>query len=184
MFFKETGQSLGGRFLQFWQHNGGLPVFGFPITPEEGTPLSQTFERTRLEYHPDQAAPYDVELGRMGAEALLAQGRDWRSFPTVSGAGPGCLYFATTGHSVCGAFRAYWESHGLEWDGHAGSSYAESLALFGMPLSEPQQEVGEDGVTRTVQWFERARFESHPDQAAPYDVLLGRLGSAASPGVR
>ena len=26
--FPETGQSLGGRFLDFWQHNGGLAVFG------------------------------------------------------------------------------------------------------------------------------------------------------------
>jgi hypothetical protein len=29
------------------------------------------------------------------------------------------------------------------------------------------------------QWLERARFESHPDKAAPYRVMLGRLGAEA-----
>jgi hypothetical protein len=27
-----------------------------------------------------------------------------------------------------------------------------------------------------VQYFERARFEYHPENAAPYDVLLGQFG--------
>jgi hypothetical protein len=28
-----------------------------------------------------------------------------------------------------------------------------------------------------TQWFERARFEEHPQNAPPYNVLLGRLGA-------
>jgi hypothetical protein len=32
--FPETGQCIGGRFRQFWEQHGGLPVFGFPITSE------------------------------------------------------------------------------------------------------------------------------------------------------
>jgi hypothetical protein len=39
-------------------------------------------------------------------------------------------------------------------------------------------EQGADGRMYLTQWFERARFEYHPENAAPYDVLLGRLGSA------
>jgi len=27
-----------------------------------------------------------------------------------------------------------------------------------------------------VQYFERARFEYHPENAAPYDILLGQFG--------
>ncbi len=181
--FPETGQTLEGRFLDYWRGNGGLPVFGYPIAAQSGAPLSQAFERTRFEYHPENAAPYDVLLGRLGVEALEAQGRDWRAFPTVERAAAGCSYFAETGHSLCGAFKAYWERHGLEFDGRRGSSFAESLALFGMPLGEPQQETNEDGATVMVQWFERARFEYHPENAAPYDVLLGRLGSALYGGV-
>lgn len=181
--FAETGHTLQGRFLEYWESNGGLAVFGFPISAQGGTPTSQVFERTRLEYHPQNAAPYDVLLGRLGAEALEAQGRDWRSFPTVESAPPDCLYFAETGHSLCGAFKAYWESHGLEFDGKPGTSYAESLALFGLPLSEPQMETNADGATVLTQWFERTRFEYHPNNPAAYQVLLGRLGAEVYGGV-
>ncbi len=33
-----------------------------------------------------------------------------------------------------------------------------------------------DGKAYTVQYFERARFEWHPENPAPYDVLLGQFG--------
>ncbi len=38
-------------------------------------------------------------------------------------------------------------------------------------------ETNAEGHTVLTQWFERARFEYHPDNAAPYKVLLGRLGA-------
>ncbi len=175
--FDATGQTLQGRFLDYWQSHGGLPVFGYPVTAQsEADPVHQTFERARFEHHPQQSAPYDVLLSRLGVEALAAQGRDWWTFMTVEDAPEDCFYFAETRHSLCGAFKAYWESHGLEFDGQPGSSFAESLALFGMPISEPQEEDVE-GTLRLVQWFERARFEYHPENPAPYQVLLGRLGS-------
>ena len=31
--FPETGQCIDGRFRQYWEENGGLPVFGLPKTP-------------------------------------------------------------------------------------------------------------------------------------------------------
>jgi hypothetical protein len=174
--FEQTGHTLEGRFLEFWRTNGGLAVFGYPLTVQADTPRpQQTFERTRFEYHAENAPPYDVLLGRVGVETLEAQGRDWQTFQTVDSAPEGCLYFAETQHSLCGAFLSYWQSQGLEFDGEAGSSYAESLALFGFPISEPQEETLEDGSTRLVQWFERARFEYHPDHEPTYQVLLGRL---------
>jgi hypothetical protein len=181
--FAETGQTLDGRFLSFWQQHGGLPIFGYPITPQrEGDTPVQWFERVRFEHHPHNPPPYDVLLGHLGVEVLAAQGRDWHTFPVaqpavVAAQGSACRSFAETQHSLCGEFKAYWEQHGLEFDGQPGSSDAESLALFGLPISEPQQEMGEDGIVRTVQWFERARFEHHPHNPPPYDVLLGRLGT-------
>jgi hypothetical protein len=54
----------------------------------------------------------------------------------------------------------------LEFDGRRGKSEAESLALFGYPVTEAVPEVGTDGVTRQVQWFQRARFEDHGAQGA------------------
>jgi hypothetical protein len=31
-YFPETGKSLAGRFLQYWQEHGGLAQQGFPIS--------------------------------------------------------------------------------------------------------------------------------------------------------
>ncbi|HJZ45689.1 MAG TPA: hypothetical protein VKE41_00945, partial [Roseiflexaceae bacterium] len=47
------------------------------------------------------------------------------------------------------------------------------------PVSEAQMEQGSDGQMYLTQWFERARFEYHPENKAPYEVLLGRLGADA-----
>src|SRR5436309_9334645 len=88
--FTETGFCIEGRFLEFWQQNGGLPVFGYPITAAtqqttaEGTFLTQYFERNRFEYHPEKSRPYDVLLGRLGDDRLKQQGRDWNTFPKAT----------------------------------------------------------------------------------------------------
>ena len=188
--FPETGQQACGRILSYWDENGGLPVFGYPIAAQSGQQVegrtfqAQMFERNRLELHPENAAPYDVLLGRLGADALDRAGRDWQSFPKGDPAAP--HYFAATGHAIDPRFWPFWSSHGLEFDGQPGVSERESLALFGLPLSEPAPEVSPtDGNTYVTQWFERARFELHPESAGtPYEVLLGLLGvelSATAP---
>ncbi len=38
-------------------------------------------------------------------------------------------------------------------------------------------ERNSSGDTVLTQWFERARFEYHPDKPEPYKVLLGRLSA-------
>jgi glucose/arabinose dehydrogenase len=180
--FPETGHTVSGRFLQFWRNQGGLPVFGFPITERRqentnGSTLDvQWFERERFERHAANEPPYDVLLGRLGAEALERAGRNWHAFPKGEPQ-DGCLWFEQTQHTLCEPFLGYWQQHGLEFDGQEGASYAESLALFGMPLSEPAMETNSSGATVLTQWFERARFEYVPTNEPPYDVLLGRLGS-------
>src|SRR5438093_346917 len=162
--FPETGQCISGRIRQFWEQNGGLPVFGFPTTdqheePIEGKPFQvQWFERNRLELHPDNVRPYDVLLGRLGVERLAQQGRDWLTFPKGHPEG-GCHFFAATGHELCAAFLDYFQKHGLEFDGKRGTSEAESLALFGLPISEEAIETNTSGDRVLTQWFERARIE-------------------------
>jgi hypothetical protein len=42
-------------------------------------------------------------------------------------------------------------------------------------------EPNADGTMVLTQWYERARFEYYPDNPAPYQVLLGRLGAEAKP---
>jgi hypothetical protein len=146
------------------------------ITVDGAKVIAQRFERNRLELHPTNNRPYDVLLGRLGADRLGQQGRDWNTF-SKSGDTPRCIFFAQTQQQVCGTILAYWKSHGLNIDGKTQVTEAESLALFGLPLSPLQTETMADGKQYQVQWFERARFELHPENAAPYDVLLGLLGN-------
>jgi hypothetical protein len=179
--FPETGYCIGGRIREFWEWNGGLPVFGYPIGPErleqvEGEEITvQWFERTRMELHPLNLPPYDVQLGRLGVEVLEQQGQHWKGFPQ-SAPHPECRYFPETGHNVCGAILERWRSHGLELDGIPGLSEAETIALFGLPISNLRIETLSDGTQYPVQWFERARFELHPRSPPPYNVMIGLLG--------
>ncbi len=183
--FPETGWRVGGRLLSFWDASGGLPVFGLPLgaaattTTPEGGYLAQLFERERLELHSNLQPPYDVLLGRLGDELLRRQGRDWRAEGEGQPLPGACRTFAQTGRSVCGPFLDYWSSHGLEF-GDAGVSDRESLALFGLPLTAPRLETNSSGDRVLAQWFERARFEHHPNNARPFNVLLGRLGAELS----
>jgi len=166
--FAETGRCLADPFLAYWQQHGGLAQFGFPLTDErwetleDGRPyVVQYFERARFERHPENAPPYDVLLGQFGRQLYLLD----PAFPRANAADPlpGAAYFAETGHNVRGRFLDYWGANG-------------GLAQFGLPLSEEIRERLEDGQDYTVQYFERARLELHPESAAPYDVLLGQFG--------
>ena len=127
--FPETSQCIGGRFRQFWEQNGGLPVFGYPTGPQQQEQIEgrtfqvQWFERNRLELHPENARPYDVLLGRLGADRLAQQGRDPFTFPK-SQQQPGCRYFVETQHNVCGEILAAWRASGLEFDGRRVKSVA------------------------------------------------------------
>jgi Tol biopolymer transport system component len=183
--FTETGYCISGPIREYWEQNDGLRVFGLPIGPQqeeqiEGRALQvQWFERNRLELHLENDPPYHVLLGRLGVDVLEARGRNWFTFARDEGPQPGCRFF-DTGFNVCGDFLAAWQANGLDL-GDPGISEAESLALFGQPLSQPQPETLSNGQTYTVQWFERARFELHPENEPPYNVLFGLLGSKLRP---
>ncbi|MEO5951439.1 MAG: hypothetical protein ABIQ44_03130, partial [Chloroflexia bacterium] len=72
--------------------------------------------------------------------------------------------FPETGKTVQGRFFEYWNANG-------------GLAQQGYPITNELQEKSDtDGNTYTVQYFERAVFEAHPEKARPYDVLLSLLG--------
>lgn len=182
LVFPETGYSLDGEFLAYWKANGGLPVFGFPIDSARlfGRQIGQWLERARFELHVENAAPYNVLLGRLGVEALDRQGRDWQTF--AKAAPDAAHYYAATGHAIAQQFWGTWSGHGLEL-GDSGVSERESLALFGFPVSEPQMETNADGDMVLTQWFERARFEYHPDNPDGSRVLLGRLGAELAPSL-
>jgi YVTN family beta-propeller protein len=74
--FAETNRCIGGGFKNYWQQNGGLGQFGFPISDEfdEQGAHVQYFERARFEYHADAAGTKgEVTLGLLGNEAFAAK---------------------------------------------------------------------------------------------------------------
>ncbi len=174
--FSETGQTLVEPFKSFWSQNGGLPIFGFPISPllsetnpEDGkTYRVQYFERARFELHPELVGTsYYVSLGLLGL-LRAARSRNLHQEPFTSLPPPTSFiqdfYFRESGHYLKSYFQDYFFNHG-------------GLAIFGLPLSEEFQEETGGGQTFRVQYFERARFEYHPEAPAQYRVLLGRLGA-------
>ena len=176
-WFDATGHTLRGSFLDYWNSNGGLPQFGYPITEEFTEPIGpggapimvQYFERARFEHHPENAGtPHEVLLGALGREF---HPQDARAAPLASPDvyPPTRVYFNETGHNLGGAFLRYWNEHG-------------GLAVNGYPISEELEEKSPtDGKTYRVQYFERSRFELHPENAGTsYEVLLGRLGTQLS----
>lgn len=76
-YFHVTQHNVGGRFLQFWQDNGGLPIFGYPLSEEfyqeigNEIVLVQYFERVRLEARIDagELVVSVANLGRMVVDA-------------------------------------------------------------------------------------------------------------------
>jgi hypothetical protein len=170
--FPETGKTVCGRFLQYWQSHGGLAQQGYPISPTLGetsdtdgkTYTVQYFERAVFEYHPENGIPNDILLSLLGNFAYNQNYPSGATGQTVNSSA-GTRLFAETGKHLGGAFLQYWNSH-------------DSLAQQGYPISEEFVESSPlDGKPYSVQYFERAVFELHPENAPPNNVLLSQLGT-------
>lgn len=161
-YFDITGHNLCRGFNDFWWENGGLAVFGYPLSEEfDGANASgddvvvQYFERARFEYEADAPAGERISLTPLGADVI----DNLEQTAILDPVGP-CEIPDGADHAVCAEFLDYWNDFGGE-------------AIFGLPLTEP---FGFNGMT--VQIFEYARFEHQPDEwPERYDVLLGRIGA-------
>jgi glucose/arabinose dehydrogenase len=170
--FSETGKLVTGIFLEYWDKNGGLPQQGYPISGlmNEVSDLNgktytvQYFERAVFEHHPENQPPYNVLLSQLGTFQYR------QKYPNgapnqQSNTSQGSMLFPETGKRVGGKFLDYWQKNG-------------GLAQQGYPISEEFTEVSDlDGKPYTVQYFERAVFELHPENQPPFDVLLSQLGT-------
>jgi uncharacterized protein YkwD len=160
-YFAATGKTARGDFLTTFQRYG-LSRMGYPIEDERARNgrTTQYYERVRMEQPPELAGTgRGVALGLLGVE--LTQGRTFVKSPPFASTAKN-IYVKETGHSLGELFLSYWKKNG-------------GLDLFGYPLSET---ILEDG--RTVQWFERARFEYFPELIkAGTPVQLTLLGSRA-----
>ncbi len=178
-FFSQANHTVSGKFLAYWRTNGGLATYGFPITdardevdPETGkTFLTQWFERNRFELHLENAGTkYEVLLGLLGKDLrreALAVDPDFIKGNVIDLPPPQKeqIFFSETGHYLRADFLDYWTKNG-------------GLERFGYPISDEHPEVDpETGKAFLMQWFERARFEQHPENKAPFNILLGLLGN-------
>ncbi len=164
-YFSETGHYLVGGFKYYWDRNGGLSAFGYPLTEEfsefiPGLNLTRTvqyFERVRLEFDPNAKAGQEVSVGLLGKEAIaLKYYVPGRFIPNTRDQS----YFPETKHTVRLGFYQFWSRGGL--------------GRYGYPLSEEVDEKSLlDGKTYTVQYFERVKLEYNKDTK---QVQLGSLG--------
>jgi hypothetical protein len=180
--FPETGQRVEGRFWEVWlagrSFDDSLYINGLPITarrievsPTDGKSYrTQWFERARFEDHPENQPPSDVLLGLLGVAAT--RGRQDEPFQPISNQGGNVQWFPETRHTLGDSteegqvIAAFWNRLG-------------GLPQFGYPLSQPFRETSkDDGKAYVVQYFERQRFEYHPEnKGTRFEVLLGRLGA-------
>lgn len=170
LFVTATGHYVRGVFRDYWDKNGGLAIFGYPITDEyidtKSGKVMQYFERARFERsRPDATA---VSLGMLGREATV--GRTFATAQPIKNTATR-RYFPETKQIVQYGFKQIWETKG-------------GLAIFGLPISGEIQELADDAKTRTVQYFERVRFEYHPELPDGQRVLISLLGRKLAPANR
>jgi hypothetical protein len=167
----ETSHTVSAFYDAFTQF-GGVASLGFPITEPfieqnqgDGTwAWVQYFEKATLEYHPQLDEPNRFQLSTLGA-ARFTQKYPGGSSASKPVPGDGTYTFAETNHTVQGAFLSFWKDGG-------------EVRRFGYPISESFEEVSDvDSKPYTVQYFERAVMEYHPELKADQRVQLAALGT-------
>lgn len=76
-----TKVSTPQMFFNFWARNGGMPIFGYPVSPVlvdmvvgGRTVIAQYFECARFEYHPEYGGTLrEVQLAPLGAQLFAAR---------------------------------------------------------------------------------------------------------------
>jgi hypothetical protein len=155
VFFEETGHWVKGEFLTYFRKNGGLAIFGYPLTEafvDQGF-LVQYFQKARMEWHPQNRDPYKVQLGLLGEELKYRQ-------PPVPEPTPRSrrkVYFPETGHTVSYAFLDFFNQNG-------------GIDIFGYPITEMYFEEGQ-----IVQYFQRLKLQWQPNDPLN-TVAVGNLG--------
>jgi hypothetical protein len=157
-YFPQTGHNVTGEFWSFYQSVPDAEViFGMPITEQftsrDGSGLAvQYFEKSRFELHPEMPEGQRVQLSPLGTKMYEP------GLPALNLTTPGACRILN-GFGICYDFLAFFDRYG-------------GMERFGNPLSS--FEFQPDG--RLVQYFEKARFEWHPEMAAGQTVALADFG--------
>jgi hypothetical protein len=152
---------VSGPFLRFYDQYGGRAILGYPLTREfsENGRVVQYFQRVRMEQHPENPEPYQVQLGLLGEELGCRQAPISESeIPPATH--PDKRYFPETGHTIAFAFLEFYDYNG-------------GLDVFGYPITEWIIEAN----GRIVQYFQRGKMEWYPENPPGQRVQLGMLGT-------
>jgi murein DD-endopeptidase MepM/ murein hydrolase activator NlpD len=155
----ETGHYIAGAFLKYWQDNNGPTKFGSPLSEEftQNGFTVQLFERGLLEFHPAEQNPQSqVQLGFLGRQLADARNLVFESAKNSPNT-PTRTFFAETGQTLSGPFKAFWESR-------------DGINMLGLPISS---ELTQDGIK--LQYFERGLLQS---QAGSDTLQIANAGQA------
>ncbi len=94
--FSQTGKTICGDFLKYWQDHGGLAQQGYPISDvfdekseTDGiTHKVQYFERAAFEAHPENQPPNNVLLSLLGSQKYKAKYGATQPSPVASSPSP------------------------------------------------------------------------------------------------
>ncbi len=137
-------------------------VSGESINIAPGTNINLT----TLDTSPDGAHTWLGSYDGVGFGFVSELGDPWPHPDPIAAQvlnGPGRC-FNEVQYCLRGEFAAYWAKNG-------------GLEQFGYPIT-PEVVEHQGDQTTIVQYTERARFEYHPENGPPYDVLLGLLGNS------
>jgi lipoprotein-anchoring transpeptidase ErfK/SrfK len=193
VYFKQSGHTLRGTFLDYWRANGGQAVLGLPISEPFALNgyYTQAFERVALQYRPEyqfvdapvlHAAPIGQALARANGDLTTSSGQrrlgggdprsavwtplDPNGTSLANALERGALYFEQTGHTLSGDF--------LDWyNGNDGRWY------LGQPISQTFMRNGQQW-----QYFEGGalRLTANGVNRAPLTRLaMTRMGIDMSP---
>lgn len=159
IYFPETGHFVRDEFLEKYNSvPNNRELFGLPITDAFDSEFIgirvQYFQKVRFELHPEDPIDLRVQLSPLGS--YLYEPGQTLPVPPNS---PACQYFPEIDFSVCYSFLDFFRKNG-------------GVGQFGYPISG--FEVHEGWI---VQYFQRARFEWHPERFPGDRVILTNLGN-------
>jgi len=164
--FPETGHWVEGNILEAYDENPnaewvyGLPITGMFQVSNTGDAQElwyQYFERARFEYRPNNPEDLQVTISPLGA--YLHDVAEPAEIITEQAGLSSCQYFSQSSHQVCFAFLEFFNTYG-------------GISQFGYPVSEVEIRDG-----RKVQYFQKARFEWHPENNHGNRVVLSNIGT-------
>ena len=158
LYFEETGHSITGEFLKYYQSvENAMLLFGFPITEEFIDEITgqktQYFQHMRLDITVDNKGT-TVQIAPLG-QMLYDKNAPATPLNTTNAA---CRTSPNTGKQVCYDFLRFYETY-------KGAKY------LGDPISNL---IEQD--ERIVQYFENARLEWRPELPAGQKIGVSNLG--------